>query len=73
MTDGWAGAIMQKPLAIQKCYRGTDATDRPSDMATCRVAWPRLKQKVMFLNISYASFLEKLGAVIQSTHIFANL
>ena len=30
VADGWAGAEMRKPLAIQKCY-GTDGrTDRPT-------------------------------------------
>ena len=30
VADGWAGAVMQKPLAIQKCY-GTDRrTARPT-------------------------------------------
>ena len=24
VADGWAGAVMQKPLAIQKCYGPTD-------------------------------------------------
>ena len=24
VVDGWAGAVMQKPLAIQKCYGLTD-------------------------------------------------
>ena len=28
VADGWAGAVMQKPLAIQKCRRWTN---RPSD------------------------------------------
>ena len=29
VADGWAGAVMQKPLAIQKCYRQTEGqTDR---------------------------------------------
>ena len=27
VTDGWAGAVMRKPLTIQKC-------DRPSDRPT---------------------------------------
>ena len=31
VADGWAGAIMQKPLAIQKYYGRTDGrTDRPT-------------------------------------------
>ena len=31
VADGWAGAIMQKPLAIQKCEGSTDLpTDRPT-------------------------------------------
>ena len=24
VADGWAGAVMQKPVAIQKCYGPTD-------------------------------------------------
>ena len=39
VADGWAGAVMQKPLAIQKCYGGTDRrmdgrTDGPTDGPT---------------------------------------
>ena len=31
VADGWAGAVMRKPLAIQKCDRRTDGpTDRPT-------------------------------------------
>ena len=31
VADGWAGAVMQKPLAIQKCYGRIDRpTDRPT-------------------------------------------
>ena len=40
VADGWAGAVMQKPLAIQKCYGRIDG---PTDTARCRVACPRLK------------------------------
>ena len=44
VADGWAGAVMQKPLAIQKCDGRMDVpTDRPTDTAKCRVACPRLK------------------------------
>ena len=35
VADGWAGAVVQKPLQIQKGY--------VTDMAMCRVACPRLK------------------------------
>ena len=32
VADGWAEAVEQKPLAIQKCYGPTDQrTDRPMD------------------------------------------
>ena len=32
VADGWTGAVMQKPLAIQKCdWR----TDRRTDTASC--------------------------------------
>ena len=31
VADSWAGAVMQKPLAIQKCYGRRDGpTDRPT-------------------------------------------
>ena len=29
IADGWAGAAMQKPLAIQKVYGGTDGQMNP--------------------------------------------
>ena len=32
VADGWAGAIMRKPLGIQKCDGRTDRrTDQPTD------------------------------------------
>ena len=40
VADGWAGAVMRKPLANQKSYRRTDL---PTDTASSRVACPRLK------------------------------
>ena len=40
VADGWAGAVMQKPLAIQNCG---GRTDRPTDMASCRVECSRQK------------------------------
>ena len=44
VTDGWAGAVTQKPLGIQKCDGLTDRpSDLPTDTARCRVACPRLK------------------------------
>ena len=51
VADGWAGAVMQKPLANQKSDRPTDRptdlpTYRPSDTAKCRVACPRLKKVI---------------------------
>ena len=50
VADGWAGAVVQKPLGIQKCDGPTDGptdgrTDLPTDTARCRVACPRLKTK----------------------------
>ena len=39
VADGWAGAVMLKPLAIQKGY----TTYGPTDTARCRVACPQLK------------------------------
>ena len=49
VADGWAGAVMRKPIGIQKrdspTYRPTDL---PTDTASSRVACPRLKiQKFM--------------------------
>ena len=32
VADGWAGAVVRKPLGIQKCYE----TDRPNDRRTDR-------------------------------------
>ena len=40
VADGWTGAVMQKPLGIQKCYRPTNL---PTDTGRCRVACLRLK------------------------------
>ena len=35
VADGWAGAVMQKPLAIQKCDGRTERrTDGPTDRLT---------------------------------------
>ena len=42
VADGWAGAVMRNPLAIQKC---DGRTEGPTDTARCRVACPRLKRK----------------------------
>ena len=43
VADGWAGAVMQKPLAIQKCDgRTNEWTDRPTRQGV--VACPRLKK-----------------------------
>ena len=42
VADGWAGAVMRKPLGIQKCCRRTDG---PTETTRCRVACPRLKIK----------------------------
>ena len=44
VPDGLTGAVMQKPLGIQKCDGRTDIpTYRPTNTARCRVACPRLK------------------------------
>ena len=32
VADGWAGAVMRKPLAIQKCY---GPTDQRTDTVRC--------------------------------------
>ena len=37
VADCLAGAVMRKPLAIQKCYR---RTDQRTNTARCRVACP---------------------------------
>ena len=46
VADGWAGAVMRKPIGIQKrdspTYRPTDL---PTDTASFRVACPRLKRQ----------------------------
>ena len=35
VADGWAGAVMQKPLGIKKCDRPTDRpTNLPTDQPT---------------------------------------
>ena len=37
VADGWAGAVMRKPLELQKCDGPTDIrTDIPTDTARCR-------------------------------------
>ena len=44
VADGWAAAVMRKPLGIQKCDGRTDGpTYRPTDTARYRVECPRLK------------------------------
>ena len=42
VADGWAGAVMRKPLAIQKYFGYFGWTDRRTDTARFRVACPRL-------------------------------
>ena len=42
---GWAGAVMQKLHAKEKCYRPTDS---PTDTVTYRVACERLKIQLPF-------------------------
>ena len=49
VVDGWAGAIMRKPLGIQKCDRPTDV---PTDTARCRVACLRLKIDISLESLS---------------------
>ena len=45
VADSWSGAVMRKPLGIQKCDLATNGrTDLPTDMARCRVACPRPKK-----------------------------
>ena len=40
VADGWAGAVMQKPLAILEIFWTDERTDGPTDTARCRVACP---------------------------------
>ena len=44
VADGWAGAVMRKPLANQKSDRPTDL---PTDTASSRVACPQLKSAIL--------------------------
>ena len=43
VAEGWAGAIMQKPLAILEIFWTDGRTDGLTDTARCRVACPQLK------------------------------
>ena len=37
VADSWAGAVMRKPLGVQKCDGPTDgSTDRPTDLPMTR-------------------------------------
>ena len=40
VADSWAGAVMRKPITIQKCYGGTD---RPTDRPTWQVVESRVR------------------------------
>ena len=40
VADGWAGAVMQKPLAILEIFRTDQRTNGSTDTARCRVAGP---------------------------------
>ena len=40
VADGWAGAVMRKPLEIQKC---DGRTYRPTDLATRQVVESRVR------------------------------
>ena len=58
VADGWAGAVMQKTLVIQKyLLRPYGLTDLRTDTAMCRVACPRLKvegdQQTMTKNLPF--------------------
>ena len=49
VAEGWAGAVLQQLLGIQKRDRRTNRltdgpTDGPTDTARCRAACPRLKR-----------------------------
>ena len=43
VADGWAGAVMQKPLAILEIFWTDRRTNLPTDTASSRVACPQLK------------------------------
>ena len=45
VADGWAGAVIQKPLVIQKYFGRTDGR---TDTARRRVACPRLKTQLRY-------------------------
>ena len=38
VADGWAGAVIKKPLAILEIFRTDQRTNGPTDTARCRVA-----------------------------------
>ena len=40
VADGWAGAVIKKPLAILEIFRTDQRTNGPTDTARCRVAGP---------------------------------
>ena len=44
VADGWAGAVMQKPLGIQKC-------DGPTDRPTNRPTWQDVESHVRDLKL----------------------
>ena len=56
VADGWAGAVMLKLLAIQKCY---GRRDRPTDTARCRVSCPRRK------SLKYKKKRKKVNGMIR--------
>jgi len=87
VADGWAGAVMRKPLAIQKYFGRTDRrTDGRTDTARCRVACPRLKSfefepvkfSILFLFIFFSpsrmrSILDILSRDMKKTVIVSEL
>ena len=56
VADGWAGAVMRKPLGIKKCDLPTDL---PTDTARYRVACPRLEIRISYLSIRDRNILNK--------------
>ena len=43
VADGWAGAVMQKPLGIQKC---DGPTDGPTGVPIYRPTWQGVESRV---------------------------
>ena len=53
VADGWAGAVIQRPIASLEIFVTDGRTDGPTDTVRCRVACPRLKREWNVLEIKY--------------------